>query len=63
MAETKNVLVARVRRQVLEDKNINNGVSVSKNGGISRDPNVILQDANVQRLLKKIRNNNRVVNS
>ncbi|MEX6144634.1 hypothetical protein AB6G46_10970 [Providencia hangzhouensis] len=63
MAETKNVLVARVRRQVLEDKNINNGVSVSKNGGISRDPNVILQDANVQRLLNLIRNNNRAVNS
>lgn len=63
MADTTNVLMARVRRQVLENENVNRGISVSKNGGVSRDPNVVLQDANVQRLLRLIRENNRTTSS
>lgn len=54
----QKILMLKIRKQVLSDENINKGITISKNGGISRDPNVILQDENVKRLLRLIKENN-----
>lgn len=43
-----------VTRQVLTDDNLYKGIIVSTYGGVSRDPNVILNDPNVKELIKLI---------
>lgn len=50
---------ANVTRQVLRDDNINKGISVSAYGGASRDPRVVLNDPNVQELIKLIQENHK----